>query len=83
MELEKMPVLGKTKTVCPECKLIIDGIIYKDEENVMIRKTCPEHGTFIEKYWEDYEFYDKMQKYAYNGRGLDNPNYQTTGENCP
>ena len=82
-ELEKMPVINKTKTVCPECKLIIDGIIYKDGDNVMIRKTCPEHGTFIEKYWEDYDFYSKMSTYAYNGRGFDNPNYQTNGENCP
>jgi uncharacterized radical SAM superfamily Fe-S cluster-containing enzyme len=82
-ELEKMPIIDKTKTVCPTCKLIIDGIIYKDEDNVMIKKTCPEHGIFVEKYWEDYEFYEKMRKFAYNGRGLDNPNYLTKGENCP
>jgi len=49
-EIEKMPVIEKTMTVCPECKLIIQGIIYKDGENVMIRKNCPEHGWFIEKY---------------------------------
>lgn len=51
-DMEKMPVLERTKTVCPECKLIIDGTIYKDEENVMIRKNCPEHGWTIEKYWK-------------------------------
>ena len=61
--MEKMPVLERTKTVCPECKLIIDGTIYKDAENVMIRKLCPEHGWTIEKYWEDYDMYIKMKNY--------------------
>jgi len=84
-ELDKMPVIGKTKTVCPVCKRIIDGVIYKDGDYVMIRKECPEHGLFIEKYWEDYELYKKMSELQYNGRGLENPNYipDTTGANCP
>ncbi len=81
--MEKMPVLERTKTVCPECKLIIDGTIYKDAENVMIRKLCPEHGWTIEKYWEDYDMYIKMKNYNYYGRGFDNPNYVNKGENCP
>ncbi|MDE1851376.1 MAG: radical SAM protein [Candidatus Micrarchaeota archaeon] len=78
-----MPVLERTKTVCPECKLIVDGVIYKDGENVMIRKTCEEHGMTVEKYWEDYEMYVKMRNYNYYGRGFDNPNYINKGENCP
>ena len=82
-DMEKMPILERTKTVCPECKLIIDGTIYKDEENVMIRKNCPEHGWTIEKYWEDYDMYIKMKNYNYYGRGFDNPNYVNKGENCP
>ncbi len=81
--MEKMPVLERTKTVCPECKLIIDGTIYKDEDNVMIRKNCPEHGLTVEKYWEDYDMYVKMKNYNYYGRGFDNPNYINKGENCP
>ncbi len=82
-EVKRMPVLERTKTVCPECKLIVDGIIYRDEENVMIRKFCPEHGWSIEKYWEDYEMYMRMKGYNYYGRGFDNPNYVNKGENCP
>ena len=84
-ELERMPVLGKTQTVCPVCKRVIEGTIYRDGDYVMIRKICPEHGTFIEKYWEDYELYDKMRNFQYNGRGLENPNYipDTSGANCP
>src|SRR5271155_422522 len=84
-EIEKMPVIEKTMTVCPECKLIINGVIYKDQENVMIRKFCPEHQWTIEKYWEDYDMYMKMRRYNYFGRGFDNPNYitETKGANCP
>ena len=81
--MDGLAVLERTKTVCPECKLIIDGTIYKDGENVMIRKLCPEHGWTIEKYWEDYDMYIKMKNYNYYGRGFDNPNYVNKGENCP
>jgi len=82
-EIKKMPEVDKTSTICPECKLIISGTLYKDEDNVMIMKQCPEHGLFIEKYWEDYDLYMKMKKYNYFGRGIDNPNYINNGENCP
>ena len=63
--MERMPVVDRTKTICPECKLIIDGIIYRDGDFVMIRKRCPEHGWTVEKYWEDYEMYMQMRKYNY------------------
>ena len=84
-EIEKMPVIEETMTVCPECKLIIKGTIYKDGDNVMIRKYCPEHKWTIEKYWEDYDMYMKMRRYNYFGRGFDNPNVitPTKGANCP
>ncbi len=82
-EMEAMPIIEKTMTVCPECKLIIPGTIYKDGDNVMIRKFCPDHKWAVEKYWEDYEMYTKMKRYNYFGRGLDNPNYLGQGQNCP
>jgi uncharacterized radical SAM superfamily Fe-S cluster-containing enzyme len=82
-EIEKMPVIEKTMTVCPECKLIIPGTIYKDGDMVMIRKFCPEHKWAVEKYWEDYDMYTKMKRYNYFGRGVDNPNYLGQGQNCP
>ncbi len=82
-EINAMQEIDKTSTVCPECKLIIEGKLYKDENNVMIMKQCPEHGVFIEKYWEDYDLYMKMKKFNYFGRGIDNPNYLNNGENCP
>ncbi len=82
-EIEKMPVIDKTKTVCPNCKLIIDGTIYRDGDFVMIRKFCGECGWTVEKYWEDYDMYMKMRDYNYYGRGFDNPDILNKGENCP
>lgn len=82
-EIEALPVIEKTKSVCPECKLIVDGVIYKDGEFVMMRKYCSEDGWTIEKYWEDYEMYMRMRNYNYYGRGLDNPDVVNNGENCP
>jgi hypothetical protein len=84
-EAAKMPIIESTMTVCPECKLIIEGTLYKDGDNVMIRKYCPEHKWTVEKYWEDYDMYMKMRKFSYAGRGFDNPNFvtDTKGANCP
>ncbi len=84
-EIERLPVIEETMTVCPECKLIVKGTIYKDGDYVMIRKYCPEHKWAVEKYWEDYDMYMKMRRYNYYGRGFDNPNVitPTKGANCP
>ncbi len=82
-EIEEMPVIDKTKTVCPACKLIIDGTLYKGGDMVMIRKYCPDDGWTIEKYWEDYDMYMRMRNYNYYGRGFDNPDVINKGENCP
>lgn len=84
-EMAKLPTIDSTLTVCPECKLVIEGTIYKDGDNVMIRKYCPEHKWTVEKYWEDYDLYIRMRKFNYAGRGFDNPNFVTStkGANCP
>ncbi len=82
-EILAMPILDMTKTICPECKLVIDGTIYRDGDIVMIRKQCPDHGMYVEKYWEDYSMYMKMRGYNYSGRGFDNPELINDGENCP
>ena len=49
----------------------------------MIRKQCPDHGMYVEKYWEDYSMYMKIRGYNYLGRGFDNPELINDGENCP
>jgi uncharacterized radical SAM superfamily Fe-S cluster-containing enzyme len=79
-----MQILSNTKSVCPVCKRVIDAEIFEENGEVKIRKTCPEHGEFIDKYWEDYELYKKMMKYAFDGPGVENPQLpELSGVNCP
>ncbi len=34
----------QTRSVCPVCDKIIDGLLYEEEGRILLRKTCPEHG---------------------------------------
>ena len=49
-------VLIKTKSVCPECKKVIDAELYDKDGIVYMRKICPEHGEFIERISDMNEF---------------------------
>lgn len=72
----------KTKSLCPQCRKIVDALIFEKDGKVMLSKECPEHGRFEHVYWEDVEFYLRCEEYAYDGRGVENPNNKATGE-CP
>ena len=52
-------LISKTKSLCPECFAVIDARIVSDEERVVMRKTCEEHGSFEALLWngsaESYE----------------------------
>jgi hypothetical protein len=72
----------ETKSLCPECRRIIDALIFEKDGKVLISKECPEHGKFEHVYWEDVNLYLKAEEYAYDGRGVENPNTKATRE-CP
>jgi len=72
----------ETKSLCPVCKRVLDALIFEKDGKVMISKECPEHGKFEHVYWEDVNFYLRAEKYAYDGKGVENPNNKATGE-CP
>lgn len=63
----------QTKSICPECKAILDAYIYEDGGKVLIEKNCPEHGYFSDIYWSDADFYRKAEEWARDGAGLLNP----------
>ncbi|MEK7328453.1 MAG: radical SAM protein, partial [Chloroflexota bacterium] len=35
-----------TRSLCPECKKVIDAHILLRDNKVIMRKRCPEHGQF-------------------------------------
>jgi len=77
-----------TKSICPDCLLtndevrIIDATVYEEGGKVMYKKTCPDHGEFVDVYWGDAEMFKRAQTYWYESVGLDNPRTETI-EGCP
>ncbi|MFA5763529.1 MAG: radical SAM protein [archaeon] len=75
-----------TRSICPECKVILDATVYEKKGKVNIKRTCPTHGEFDEMYWEFSLEFDRARKYASKNRGLLNNNVgltKNTGSNCP
>lgn len=73
----------KTTSICPECKCLIDATLYAKDDIVWMKKTCPEHGEFKEKYWESVEMYNRERKHKTKPVLQTNPNVDTKGVNCP
>jgi len=80
MYRQKLP--KKTNSLCPVCAKKIPAKVFEKEGKVWIEKECKEHGKFKEVYFEDFEMYNKFRKFGYNGKGVSNPNTESTG-NCP
>jgi uncharacterized radical SAM superfamily Fe-S cluster-containing enzyme len=80
--VKRMNAIKDTKSICPECLKVLDASIFEDDGKVYIKKDCPEHGSFQELYWSDYEQYVRAEKLRYDGEGLNNPRTKTVN-GCP
>ncbi len=82
VELRKIDYF--TKSLCPECLRIISARVYEDDGRVMISKTCPDHGEFVDVYWGDAGMFRKAMKYAHDGRGIETniTEYKTCPFSC-
>jgi len=47
----------KTQSVCPECLERIDAEVYEDDDQIFMRKTCPDHGDFKDKISSSAKYY--------------------------
>ncbi len=81
-----------TLSLCPECHaknnfsgMRIPALIFEKDKEILMRKRCPKHGVFEEKYWEDSDFYYKSMMYADSGLLLENPQMKNGPESvqCP
>ncbi len=85
---EIRPLPYTTKSICPECLLtndevrVIDATVYEEDGKIMYKKSCPDHGEFVDVYWGDAEMFKRAQTYWYESVGLDNPRTETI-EGCP
>jgi len=84
--VKKLPY--DTESICPECFLtddkvhVITATLYEEDGKVMFKKTCEDHGEFIDVYWGDTEMFKKAQTWWYKSVGLDNPRTETV-KGCP
>ncbi len=77
-----MNAIKNTKSICPECLKSLDASIFEDGGKVYIKKECPEHGSFQELYWSDYDQYLRAEKLRWDGEGIKNPRTKTD-KGCP
>ncbi len=71
-----------TKSLCPECGRPLDAEVYDEDGKVYIKKTCKDHGEFINTYWSDDEIYERINKYEPSITSVENPNVEFKGQ-CP
>jgi uncharacterized radical SAM superfamily Fe-S cluster-containing enzyme len=74
--------IKNTKSLCPECGKPLDAEVYDEDGKVFIKKTCDEHGEFINTYWSDDGLYNRVEKYVPSVTGVDNPCVEDIGP-CP
>ena len=72
-----MKIIKMTRSICPECFKVIDATLYEEEDQVLMKKECPEHGVFEDVYWSSFAEYARAQNYSIIGEGGENP--QTFG----
>ncbi len=72
----------KTASVCPECIKVIPAIVREKEGRVIMEKTCRAHGYFWDIISNDVDFYLRMEVYAHDGVGYENPYYDKF-RGCP
>ena len=76
-----MVLLKKTKSICPEDLRLLDAELWEVNGQVVMRKQCPEHGSFEDVYWSDYEEYVRAEKFRDDGTGL--LEYRECRNGCP
>jgi 7,8-dihydro-6-hydroxymethylpterin dimethyltransferase len=52
-----------TRSICPECRRVVDGHVLIRDNKVYMRKRCPEHGVFEGLIYGDAELYTSSSKF--------------------
>ncbi len=75
--------ISKTASLCPECLKTLPAEVFERDGKVWIRKHCAKHGEVEDLYWGDFALYKKAERFAHDGRGVQNPNVEKTAVTCP
>jgi len=71
-----------TKSLCPECKKVLQAEVYEQDGKIWMNKTCPQHGEFTDLYWGDNTTFFKFLDYLVTDKGFPKP-ITHTKEGCP
>jgi uncharacterized radical SAM superfamily Fe-S cluster-containing enzyme len=61
MDQRDYTFLGTTRSLCPDCRRLVDAKIIVRGDRVYFRKKCPEHGTFEDFVCSDVSYYDRHE----------------------
>lgn len=59
MQLQNYTYLGTTRSLCPQCRQLVDAKIIVRAGRVYFRKRCPEHGLIEDFVCSDVAYYDR------------------------
>ncbi|WP_458456726.1 tetraether lipid synthase Tes [Methanobrevibacter sp.] len=71
-----------TKSLCPECGKPIEAEVFDEDGKIFIKKTCDEHGEFVNTYWSDEGLYNHVKEYVPSVAPVENPCVEDVGS-CP
>jgi uncharacterized radical SAM superfamily Fe-S cluster-containing enzyme len=61
MQLRDYTFLGTTRSLCPDCRRLVDAKIIVRDGRVYFRKQCPEHGTVEDFVCSDVAYFDRHE----------------------
>ena len=61
MDLRDYTFLGTTRSLCPECRRVVDAKIIVRSGRVYFRKRCPEHGVVEDFVCSDVAYFDRHE----------------------
>lgn len=71
-----------TKSLCPDCGEPLSAEVFDENGKVFIKKTCEEHGEFINTYWGDDDLYYRADNYIPSVASVENPCVEDNAS-CP
>lgn len=76
-----MKLIKTTKSLCPEDLRVLDAELWEIDGRVVMKKNCPDHGSFEDVYWSDYKEYLRAEQYRDHGVGIHKGRESKAG--CP
>src|SRR5215208_5526964 len=57
------PPLGRTRSICPRCRAVLDAELLVRDGRVVLSRACPDHGEFEAVVYGDAERYLEIQRF--------------------